>query len=128
MQRYSGGLKVPNHATDKFTGETSTAAGEVTVTLTHPPKSKETVVVAQGFSGTSPRFYRIKTLTGNVLTVEVKKLSYLRANTPTDTGNSGGAGADPHSHVIGFTSLECASNYCPNEAQGTITVVYPIKG
>jgi len=128
MNRYSQGLKVPLIQVDSFTGKSADGAGNITLNLTHTPISIDDVSVTVGENnvGSAIRFYLKVSLTGKALVIHVIALTYGKANTPISADNSGGAGADPHTHTLAYTVTACANYSVAIEAQNTITVVYAV--
>ena len=128
MQRISDGLAVPRQMIDTFTGKTSNVLALVQCVLTYTPKSMDDILVPDGFESTlfGRRVYKKDTLTGNILSLLVKKYKYSKADSPVVVGNSGGAGADPHSHNLTYTVTEVDLGSAGNEAQGPIVVEYKV--
>ena len=128
MQRISDGLAVPKHMTEVFSGKTTDANGLFTCDLKYVPQSVQHVLISQRNSDIvqSQRFYAPRTVAGNVLTVFVRKLTYMESANATGGANSGGAGADPHTHTITKTSISVATPECQLEAQAPVTVHYQV--
>lgn len=118
MQRYSQGLAVPKQMLDSFaagkTTGTGANVGEVTCELTYTPKSVNHVMPVQMQTppvfGSDIVFGLPYTLTGKTLVLQVYQVEYYKANFNTSSENSGGAGADPHTHGITHTLTRCGSS------------------
>jgi len=128
MQRISGGLKVPKLMMDMFRGESSNAAGNVTLELTYVPKSVYDIIIPLAWSSTLLTYVIVDpaSLAGKTLTAVVYKHMYHKADTPTGAQNSGGAGADPHSHALAYTSTIVATEIALSVALGTVRVHYEV--
>lgn len=129
MDRWSGGLKTPLHMTEVFSGETSSVGtGQITLNLRYTPKSSSHIIIPIFYENAvgEPRFTKLFSLSGKTLILIVKKYRYDKPDTPTDTANSGNAGADGHAHGISFTAADADFSAALNELQGDITVHYEV--
>ena len=72
------------------------------------------------------RIYEPIVLTEKTLRIVVRKLRYFKADTPTSMGNSGGGGADPHSHGVSYTVTETMLDDVGIEGQPDIAVHYKV--
>ena len=129
MQRISGGLAVPKLIIDVFTGKTTgTGAdiGKITCTLTYFPKSIDDIVVTQITSAVD-EFYEgeVTGLTGKIIEITVKRIKFQRVNS-IDTANSGGAGADPHTHNIVTNSYACFGSKVDSQLLDAVRVSYNV--
>lgn len=127
MQRYAQGLEVPKQQIDYFDGKTSSAIGEIVLDLTYVPKALKKIIVGvgTGLAGV-PRFYNKNAVTGKQLQIFAGKLTYMKPASPIGNANSGGAGADPHSHTLTLNTDDADHATANNELQGTITVSYEV--
>lgn len=106
MTTFWDGVKVPETIIEYFSGTTN-ASGYLDCTLAYTPTSAfEITVSVRGGSG---YYFYGCTLSGKVLSVYIGKYVYEKADTPSQNANSGGAGADPHGHVIGHTTTDVAT-------------------
>lgn len=130
MQRYSDGLAVPKMMMDTFVGKTTgTGAdvGKVWCELTYLPKNLDHIIVPPIVSVSGLLVESVLlTLSGKTLEMWLVKHVYDKADTPTGIANSGGAGADPHSHAISHTQTDVLPLVLDNEALNTIRVHYTV--
>lgn len=126
MQRYSDGLAVPKLKMDVFTGKTTGVFGHVTCELTYTPKSIHHISIPGTWGTTNWRNFYPFSLVGKTLDIYVGKGQYYKADTPTGTVDSGGAGADPHSHAISHAQEDVFNAHASNELQGAICVHYVV--
>lgn len=129
MKRISNGQIVPKHQMEFFTGKTASAFGVFDCVLTYTPKSINHIMCAQPMNlAGAPRMYKMMSLVGNTLTIDVYKRIYDKVNTPTGTTDAagGGAVAEPHGHAITTTSTDVGVISVTNEDQGTVVLNYDI--
>lgn len=103
MQRYAQGLKVPKQYMDRFSGLSTDASALIAVGLTYTPKSVNHIQFQIGRDASMVLMMYVAGLIGKQLTIQVKKIVYSKADSPTSSvdGETGGVGgASPHSHVI----------------------------
>lgn len=130
MQRISDGLAVPKQKMDVFSGKTTGVgadAGKVTLDLTYVPKDISHIIIPPIFDDAgllvvgSPY-----SLTGKTLVIKVYGGKYYKTDTPTAGSNSGGAGADPHTHDLTFTRNFVEWLLWSNTALAAIRVDYTV--
>ena len=130
MQRYSDGLAVPKLMIDTFPGKTTGTgadAGKVWCELTYTPKDTDHIIVppiiSVGGLCVSAEFFAIS---GKTLEMWIFKDTYDKADTPTQSVNSGAAGGDPHNHAITYTQTDVCPLLLDNQALNTIRVHYTV--
>jgi len=126
MDRYSNGVLVPKHQTDKFTGFSSDGASEITVTLTYVPRSMNDIIMQLGWNGTfTPLYITVASLSGRNLKIRVRRARYDKA-THTQNATSGRSGADPHYHNMYYEQIDMHFSHYANQAMPPIAVIYPL--
>lgn len=127
MQRYSDGLKVPNLMMDVFTGKVSDGAGDISCALRYTPKDINHIIIPPVKDALDRMLTLLPhALVGKTLTVRTYQDVYEKVDTPTGTGNSGGAGADPHSHTISTTWANVTSSTATARTLGAVQVHYTV--
>lgn len=104
MTTFWDGLEVPVTSTEYF-ADTLDANGQMDCALKYVPRSVNELTVSIR-SLSQLQFYSAS-LSGKTVTVTIKRPQYDKPNTPIGTENSGGAGADPHSHALAYTATNC---------------------
>ena len=127
MQRVSDGLAVPKLMLEHFTGKTTDASGYITCELKYTPTSKEDVIVESIRDAPigDMHFAKATGLTGKTLTVYVLAAEYNRADT-IGNANSGGAGADPHTHALNSSTQAVMYNAYVSSGLGPVTISYKV--
>ena len=126
MQRISDGLAVPKDMLDTFTRKTSNGAGVITCELTYTPQSIGHIDITSNRIGLEQRVYVPTVLTGRSLEMTVYQHKYSKVVNVTGTANSGGSGADPHSHAINSAAANTVLGNVGLEAQPDILVHYKV--
>lgn len=133
MQRVSGGLTVPKHQMDVFTGKTTGTganAGEVTCELTYTPKGINHFIIPPIKSAAGLMQGDVQSITGKTLLLKVYYYAYGKTDSPTSNATGacdGSGGAASHGgHTLTYTADFCLSYPLDNIALGTIRANYTV--
>jgi len=127
MQRYSGGTKVPRMQIESFINKlTGGGTGEVVVSLKYTPKSLGHIAASLPYvAANSNHVVQVTSLSGKDVTLTFFEYKYYHA-AATVAVNSGGAGADPHSHDVTLVEDDIYSEVLDGFTVPAFGIVYEI--